>query len=115
MELNLERVRRNVGNADTEDLLDRATVYRADMEPAALEIIDNELVARGVTLEVVEAHLKDRQRVMSRKSGSVVKCSFCRRPAIKRAWSWHRLFRRIPIVPRRLAWCEMHLPKSMRE
>ena len=32
MELNLERVRRNVEQASTEDLLDRATVYRAAME-----------------------------------------------------------------------------------
>ena len=35
--LNLDRVQANVRKADLEDLLDRATVYRNGMEPAALE------------------------------------------------------------------------------
>ena len=46
MTIEHERIRDNVHKADTEDLLDRATVYRAGMEPEALEIIEEELHAK---------------------------------------------------------------------
>ena len=49
METNLDRVRANVQAASTEDLLDRATVYREGMEPEALDLIEAELRRRGVT------------------------------------------------------------------
>ena len=38
-----ERVRKNAREATTEDLLNRVTVYRGDMEPEALKIIEAEL------------------------------------------------------------------------
>ena len=41
---NPERVWQNAREASTEDLLDRVTVYRAGMEPEALEIIEEERV-----------------------------------------------------------------------
>src|SRR5258708_7816623 len=56
MELNLDRVRENVRQADTEDLLDRATVYRDGMEPEAILLIEAELRARGVTEADILAH-----------------------------------------------------------
>ena len=49
--LHLERVRDNARKAETEDLLDRITVYRAGMEDAALEIIDEELRHREISGE----------------------------------------------------------------
>jgi hypothetical protein len=114
MEINLDRVRRNVEQAETEDLLDRATVYRREMEADALALVDAELVERGVSVEDVEAHLKTRQGVLTREDGTAVKCSFCRCPAIARGLSWHWLFRRIRLFPMQVAWCELHLPADER-
>jgi hypothetical protein len=56
IELNLDRIRRNVQKATTEDLLDRATVFRKEMEPDGLMLIDAELINRGVTVEQLQAH-----------------------------------------------------------
>ncbi len=53
MELNLERVRQNAHSASTEELLDRVTVYRNGMEPAAIEVIEDELARRGVSEEQI--------------------------------------------------------------
>jgi hypothetical protein len=108
MELNLERVRKNVRNATTEDLLDRATVYRAGMEPEALEIIDEELAQRGVSAADVARHAQRRSEALLLPDGTAVKCSFCHRPAIRRAWGWHRLLGRVPIFPRLFSYCEVH-------
>ena len=44
--LDLDRVRQNIRQATTEDLLDRMTVYRAGMEEEALELIADELRSR---------------------------------------------------------------------
>src|SRR5687768_2134995 len=75
MELDLNRVRNNVRKATTEDLLDRATVYRSEMEPAALRIIDAELIERGITVEHVEAHLEARTNALVSEEGLALKCS----------------------------------------
>lgn len=109
MKLNLDRVRQNVRKADTEDLLDRATVYRSEIEAAALAIIDAELVNRNVTIEQIEAHCVARQETLSRDDGTTIKCSFCYRPAISSKWGWHRLFGILPIFRRRISWCAVHL------
>ena len=114
MEFDLERVRRNVQKATTEDLLDRATVYRSGMEPEALPVIEAELAARGVTVEQVEAHLQARTRALTREDGTAVKCSLCWKPAIAMGWGWHRLFGKIPVFPRLFRWCEDHLPAAKR-
>src|SRR5262245_24294685 len=110
MELELDRVRRNVRKATTEDLLDRATVYRNEMEPAALELIDNGLIARGITREMVEAHLEARNNALIRPDGTTIKCSLCWKPAVQSGWGWHKLYGRIPIFPKPFRWCEEHLP-----
>lgn len=109
MKLDLERVRKNVSSATTEDLLDRATVYRDGMEPDALAIIDADLAARGVTAEQVAAHLKSRRQTITRIDGSAIQCSHCRKPAIAQGWGW-RFLVVIPLYPRRFRWCREHLP-----
>ena len=62
MKLNLDAVEKNVAAATTEDLLDRATIYRADMEPEALTLIDAELFRRGVTATDINAY-SERQEI----------------------------------------------------
>jgi hypothetical protein len=110
MELNLERVRNNARHATTEDLLDRATVYRTGMEPAALEIIEEELLSRGVDDHALAAHRERRKHTLFREDGTAVKCSFCYRPAVVYHWGWHRLRGLLPVFPRRFAYCEVHRP-----
>lgn len=114
MELDLNRVRNNARKATTEDLLDRATVYRDEMEPAALQIIDAELFERGISVEQVEAHLEARKNVLVSDEGLALKCSFCWKPAVETGWGWHRLYGKLPVFPRRLRWCEEHVPAGRR-
>jgi hypothetical protein len=109
MELNLERVRHNVRNATTEDLLDRATVFREEMEPSALEVIDGELLARGITIQDIETHLDNRQDALLHADGTVVKCTFCHRPAVRQGWGWHYMLGLVPVFPRTIAWCDVHV------
>jgi hypothetical protein len=83
---NLERIRQNARGATTEDLLDRVTVFRVGMEPAALEIIEAELTRRGVAKERILAH-EDQRRAGGLIGDKVPrKCSFCDRPAVVRRW-----------------------------
>jgi hypothetical protein len=114
MELDLNRVRNNVRKATTEDLLDRATVYRSEMEPAALQIIDAELIQRGIPVEQIEAHLEARKSALVSEEGLALKCSFCWKPAIDTGWGWHRLYGKVPVFPRWLRWCEEHQPTVRR-
>ena len=111
MELNLERVRRNVSQATTEDLLDRVTVYSAGMEPAALAIIDQELAGRGVGSDEIEAHARQREQVIILlPDGTAMKCNFCHRPAETQGWGWHWLRGKLPVFPRYYAYCSQHRP-----
>jgi hypothetical protein len=105
---NADRVRENARKADTEDLLDRATVYRDEMEPEALRLIDAELAARAITVEQVREHLEARRSALTRPDGAIQKCAFCHRPALSREWRWHLLFGKIPVFPRRVARCLEH-------
>jgi hypothetical protein len=109
-EFNAERVRANVRQATTEDLLDRATVNSDGMEPQALDIIEAELRRRGVTREDLEAHADHHRRLRSLPPGDgpPPRCSFCRRPAVRRGWGWHRLWGVLPIFPRPMAYCAEH-------
>jgi len=109
LELNMERVRQNVQRADTEDLLDRATVYRDGMEPAALELIDAELRARGIGDAEIAAHRERRAGTLFAPDGLALKCTECARPAVAQRWGWQRLWGKIPIFPRRMRYCEEHL------
>lgn len=106
-----ERVLVNVRQADTNDLLDRATVYRAGMEPEALDIIEAELRERGVTPRDIDAHANQRDcATYLLPDGTVNPCAFCHRPAITHGWGWHRLWGMLPVFPRYEFYCEVHRP-----
>jgi hypothetical protein len=111
--LDLDRVRANVGKAATADLLERVTVYRDGMEPAALDLIETELRRRGVSYqkqaEFGEAHEKG---VLRGRDGSPLRCCLCPHAAVEAQWHWHRLFGIVPIFPRRFAYCERHSPSN---
>ncbi|HWG42382.1 MAG TPA: hypothetical protein VN688_06300 [Gemmataceae bacterium] len=109
MRLNPERVRENVRNEATENLLDDATVYREGMEQEPLDIIEEELRARGVTRDAIAEHeRKRRESVLFDGMGIALKCHKCRRPAVGQSRDWHYLWGLVPLFPRRFAWCEEH-------
>ncbi len=111
MRLDLDRVRQNVQKATTEDLLDRATVYRLGMEPAALEIIDAELEERGYTARDIEDHARDRgETVLMTADGVAARCSFCFKPATSEGWGWHHMWGKLPLWPRFFRYCDDHRP-----
>jgi hypothetical protein len=111
--LNLDRVRQNVHQAATEDLLDRITVYRAGMEEAALDLIEEELQSRGITPDQIHAHEESRHREIGLlPDGTAVRCSFCHRPAVAEGWGWHRLWALVPIFPRYFHYCSVHRPDA---
>ena len=113
VEFDLGRVRANVRAATTEDLLDRATVYRAGMEREALQIIEEELHSRGVTHENIEEHADQRRREATfLPDGTAVCCSFCHRPAVAEGWGWHRLWGLWPVFPRYYHYCSEHRPDA---
>jgi hypothetical protein len=109
----LERVRENVAGADTEDLLDRATVYRNGMEPEALDLIDAELRARGVGEAELAAHWGRRVGTLVAADGLALRCGLpqCPRPAVARRWGWNRGWGLMPLFPRPQPFCEVHLPQ----
>jgi hypothetical protein len=113
LEFDAERVRANVSAATTEDLLDRATVYREGMEPEALDIIEAELRRRGVTPEQIEARARHHdEQAAPAGSGPPPRCSFCNRPAVGRRWGWEvvhwRGFLPLPALPHRYYYCAEH-------
>jgi hypothetical protein len=109
MEFNLKRVAEYIRSADTEELLDRVTVYREGMEPAALDLMEGELDRRGITREAIAAHdAKHRATAIMLPDGTAMRCSFCSRPAVVRALRWHRLFGIVPVFPMRFAYCGFH-------
>jgi hypothetical protein len=110
--LDLDRVRDNARLADTEDLLDRVTVFRTGMEAEAIEILEEELHRRGVSAADIVDHGRLRAGdVLFMPDGIAVQCNFCRRPAIERRWDWHWLLGLVPVFPRRLARCREHLQR----
>jgi hypothetical protein len=110
LEFNAERLRANVRQATTEDLLDRATVYSDGMEPDALDVIEAELSRRGVTRQDLEAHADRHRResTLPPGDGPAPRCSFCHRPAVRRGWGWHRLWKVLPVFPRPIYYCAAH-------
>jgi hypothetical protein len=109
MEFNLKRVAEFIRGADTEELLDRVTVYREGMEPAALDLMEGELDRRGVTREEIAAHdVMRRETAIMLPDGTAMRCSFCNRPAVKQVRGWHRLFGLVPVFPKLFAYCDFH-------
>jgi hypothetical protein len=112
MLFDVERVRANARQATTEDLLDRATAYAEGMEPEALDIIETELRRRGVTWADQKAHAERYQQQSRLPGGGLAPlCRRCARPAVVRAWGWHRLWGRVPVFPRPYYYCETHAPR----
>jgi hypothetical protein len=112
----LKRVAEFIRRAHTEELLDRVTVYREGMEPAALDLMEGELDRRGVTREEIAAHGEARwARAIRLPDGTALRCSFCTRPAVERGRGWHRLFGRVPVFPRIFAYCEVHARRTQPE
>jgi hypothetical protein len=107
MKFDLQRARINVRASSTEDLLERCTVFREDMEPEALEVIEEELHSRGIDQNTIDAHAGTRTDVLY-AGGLALKCSFCHRGAVGERWGWHRLWGLMPIFPRRLRFCRTH-------
>jgi hypothetical protein len=110
LEYNQDRVRENVHAAETEDLLDRVTIYRAEMESDALYVIEDELRRRGVTAAEIDAHQRRRQEA----AAAPERCSRCPRPAVTSGWGWHRLWGLVPLFPRPMRYCEVHRPATSR-
>lgn len=109
MELDLRKVASYMRRAETEELLDRVTVYRDEMEPAAVDLIEGELARRGLTAEEIADHdARRRDSLIRRPDGGVRRCGLCDRPAVREAWGWHRLWGKLPLFPRRFAYCEAH-------
>ena len=115
MLFDIERVKQNAHEASTEDLLDRVTVYRAGMEPQALDVIEAELRERGVTPEQIGQHERERrEETQLLPDGTVRKCSFCQRPAVAEGWGWHRMWRVLPVFPWFYYYCSVHRPDVRR-
>ncbi|MCI0700710.1 MAG: hypothetical protein L0241_06485 [Planctomycetia bacterium] len=130
MDFNLKRVAEYIRAAQTEELLDRVTVYRAGMEEAALDLMEGELDRRGISREQIAEHdAKRRETVLILPDGTAKRCSFCDRPAIKQLWRWHKLRLRlpfailfgrkeaslgigIPLFPYPFAYCSAHDPEK---
>jgi hypothetical protein len=110
MQFNATRVLANARAAQTDDLLDRVTAFRAGMEPEAIELFEMELRRRGVTSDQIERHAQRYENCLLGSNGVPLNCSWCRRPAVASGWGWHRLWRRLPIFPRRYRYCSEHLP-----
>ncbi|MBX9622374.1 MAG: hypothetical protein K2X82_01020 [Gemmataceae bacterium] len=109
MHFDIRRVAAYVRRADTEELLDRVTVYREGMEPAALDLMEGELDRRGVTRADIADHDEARRATaLILPDGTAARCSFCDRPAARRGWGWHRLWGRLPVFPRVFLRCEAH-------
>jgi hypothetical protein len=106
---NLERIRENARQAETEDLLDRITVFQPEMEPEAVGAIEEELRVRGLTTADINHHARQREATGFLKVRDLpVRCSFCFRPALGWHWSWHRFWGMIPLFPRRYYFCGLH-------
>lgn len=113
MELNLRAIADNARRAETETLLDRVTVYRADMEPVALDLMEAELSRRGISPARIAEHedLRRSEGVVF-ANGATARCSYCEKPAVKRSWGWHRLAGRLPVFPWIFNYCGEHTPNE---
>ncbi len=112
MLLDVERMKANVRQAETEDLLDRVTIFRGGMEEAALAYIDEELRRRDITRADIHAH-EDmrRQNLILMRDGFPARCGECFRPAVECVVDWHWVYGLIPLFRQSFYYCEKHRPK----
>ena len=59
MKLDLEAVAAWIRRAETDELLDRATVFRPEMEPEAVDLILAELARRGLSKAEIDGQAAD--------------------------------------------------------
>ncbi|MCI0685476.1 MAG: hypothetical protein L0Y71_25525 [Gemmataceae bacterium] len=110
MDFDSTKILANARAAATDDLLDRVTVYRAGMEPEAVDIIEMELRRRGVTDEDIAAHGEQHHDCMRDQDGNPLMCSWCRKPAVAEGWGLHRIWGLVPAFPRLFRYCAEHRP-----
>ena len=103
-----QRVLANVRRADSVDLLNRVTVFRAGMERDALRIIEAELLDRGFGPAAIQEHAISLGEVIYLGDGCAACCSYCRLPAVAQGWGWHWLWGKLPLFPRYLYLCKIH-------
>ena len=100
MNLPLRDIAHYVRNADTEELLNRVTVYRDGMEPAALDLMEGELDRRGITrAQIAEHDTRQRAVAIMLPDGTAKRCSCCDRPAVVETRGWYRWRARVPLLP----------------
>jgi len=110
MRFDAAQVLANARAAETDDLLDRVTAYRAGLEPEALDLLEMELHRRGVTAAQIGDHARQYASCLRAADGMVLMCSSCRKPAVTVAWGWHRIWGKVPIFPKRFRYCAEHQP-----
>lgn len=95
--------------AETDELLDQVTAYRRGTEPAAIELIEKELHRRGISATKIAERRETCERTcIFLGDGVAAMCSFCRKPAVRAEWGWHKLMGVVPILPRWLRYCARH-------
>ena len=113
MELDLQKLLLNIRRADTEGLLDQFTAFRAGMEPDAIDVIEQEIHRRRVTEEQISRQREIYEReCIFHTDGTAKMCSFCRKPAVREGWGWHRMLGNLPLFPRRMRYCKQHSAKK---
>ncbi|MBX9680595.1 MAG: hypothetical protein K2X38_17710 [Gemmataceae bacterium] len=112
MDVEKERQLLRIRDAETDDLMAEATVFRPGMEPAALRSIDAELRERGVTAADLNQYVGERPNLLIDAHGLPWQCSFCKQPAESEGWGWHWMWGRVPVFPRWFRWCRTHVPES---
>jgi hypothetical protein len=106
----LDLVRKNVEEATTTDLLERATVFREGMELEALELIETELRRRGISFkEQAEFDAAQEHAVLRDAAGLPLSCFKCSQLAVEIHWVWHWAGI-IPIFRARRSFCATHRP-----
>ncbi len=109
MDVPLRAIAEYVRRAETEELLDRVTVYRELTEPAAVDLMEGELSRRGETPERIADHdHRRRATTLVGTDGTALRCWRCPRPAVVWRWRWHRVFGRLPLFPRIVRECDQH-------
>ena len=103
-----EQVRKFAALAETNDLIERVTIQRDDLDPEALTIIMQELLSRNISAETVSEYEKSRDKFLYDSQGKPRLCNICGRPAISSIKSWLKFLRIVPIMPITEYCCEAH-------
>jgi hypothetical protein len=115
MKITNQTLKTNASRASTEDLLNRATVFREGMEPEALAIFEEELTRRGIDQSAIDRHAQTTVCLRT-PEGEPLQCSRCHNPAVKEVWGWQRIFFGwLPVFLRRYRYCPEHLPEGKSE